>query len=90
MRDDAPADASDGVGSGFEDRQLGLRALGEFGVLAGHTPFLTSLNVGSVHFKDTKGADRYIFVSGGFAEALPNKVTMKSTSPRLKVVPSPR
>ena len=51
-------------------------SLGEFGVLIGHTPFLTSLKVGTIHYKDANGNERYIFVSGGFAEALPDKVTV--------------
>ncbi len=51
-------------------------SLGEFGVLRGHTPFLTSLKVGTIHYKDANGNERYIFVSGGFAEALPDKVTV--------------
>jgi F-type H+-transporting ATPase subunit epsilon len=50
--------------------------LGEFGVLTGHTPFLTTLKVGSIRFTDSNGAERYVFVSGGFAEALPDKVTV--------------
>lgn len=51
-------------------------SLGEFGVLIGHTPFMTSLKTGSLRYTDAKGAERYVFVSGGFAEALPNKVTV--------------
>jgi F-type H+-transporting ATPase subunit epsilon len=51
-------------------------SLGEFGVLIGHTPFLTALKVGTIHYKDVNGNERYIFVSGGFAEALPDKVTV--------------
>lgn len=51
-------------------------ALGEFGVLAGHTPFMTSLKVGAIRYEDTSGNERLIFVSGGFAEALPDKVTI--------------
>ncbi len=54
--------------------------LGEFGVLSGHTPFLTSLKVGPLYFKDADGKDRYVFISGGFAEALPNKVTVLAES----------
>ena len=51
-------------------------SLGEFGVLIGHTPFLTTLKMGIIRYKDVQGAERYVFVSGGFAEALPNKVTV--------------
>ena len=55
-------------------------SLGEFGVLSGHTPFMTSLNTGAVHYRDENGKDLYVFVSGGFAEALPDKVTVLAES----------
>ena len=54
--------------------------LGEFGVLNGHTPFMTTLKTGPVRYTDSDGAERYIFVSGGFAEALPDKVTILAES----------
>jgi len=54
--------------------------LGEFGVLKGHTPFLTTLKVGAVRYIDSGGAERFVFVSGGFAEALPDKVTILAES----------
>jgi len=48
---------------------------GEFGVLAGHIPFLSSLKIGEMYFK--KGANtEYIALSGGYAEVLPEKVTI--------------
>ena len=55
-------------------------SLGEFGVLIGHTPFLTTLRTGIVRFIDIQGTERYVFVNGGFAEALPNKVTILAES----------
>ncbi len=55
-------------------------SLGEFGVLSGHTQFMTSLNTGAVHYRDESGQDQYVFVSGGFAEALPDKVTILAES----------
>lgn len=55
-------------------------SLGEFGVLIGHTPFLTTLKAGEMHYTDASGAQRYVFVSGGFAEALPDKVTVLAES----------
>lgn len=55
-------------------------ALGEFGVLNGHTPFLTTLKVGIIRYTDVRGAERYVFVNGGFAEALPDKVTVLADS----------
>ncbi len=54
--------------------------LGEFGVLIGHTPFLTTLKTGVVRYTDAQGTERYLFVSGGFAEALPDKVTILAES----------
>ncbi len=54
--------------------------LGEFGVLAGHTPFLTTLKVGILHYNDAAGKERFVFVNGGFAEALPDRVTILAES----------
>lgn len=55
-------------------------SLGEFGVLIGHTPFLTTLKTGIMRFTDAGGQEQYVFVSGGFAEALPDKVTVLAES----------
>ena len=49
---------------------------GEFGVLSGHTPFMTALKLGTVRYTDAGGTEHFVFVSGGFAEALPDKVTV--------------
>jgi len=57
---------------------------GEFGVLKGHTTFLTSLKTGMLRYQDTSGKDRYLFVNGGFAEVLPDKVTILAESAELK------
>jgi F-type H+-transporting ATPase subunit epsilon len=54
--------------------------LGEFGVLIGHTPFLTALKNGAVRFNDSKGDEHSIFVSGGFAEVLPDQVMILAES----------
>ena len=53
---------------------------GEFGALKGHTTFLTSLKVGTLRYKDADGKERYLFINGGFAEVLPNKVTILAES----------
>jgi len=55
-------------------------SLGEFGVLIGHTPFLSTLKVGSLRYMDANNVERYVFISGGFAEALPGKVTVLAES----------
>jgi F-type H+-transporting ATPase subunit epsilon len=54
--------------------------LGEFGVLKGHTPFMTTLKTGTIRYTDANGTEHFIFVSGGFAEALPDKVTILAES----------
>jgi F-type H+-transporting ATPase subunit epsilon len=41
---------------------------------------LTSLKIGRLHYKDASGRERELFVSGGFAEALPDRVTVLAES----------
>ncbi len=53
---------------------------GEFGALKGHTTFLTSLKLGTLRYKGADGKERYVFINGGFAEVLPNKVTILAES----------
>ncbi|MDL2122523.1 MAG: F0F1 ATP synthase subunit epsilon [Deltaproteobacteria bacterium] len=54
--------------------------LGDFGILIGHTPFLSTLKVGSLRYIDASNTERYVFISGGFAEALPDKLTVLAES----------
>ena len=65
-----------------EDAQIVVApgVVGEFGVLVGHTPFMTALDVGTIRFTDAQGQERSVFISGGFAEALPDKVTVLAES----------
>jgi len=49
--------------------------LGELGVLPGHTPLLTALGTGPLSYLDGAAATR-IVVQGGFAEVLPDHVTV--------------
>jgi F-type H+-transporting ATPase subunit epsilon len=53
---------------------------GEFGALKGHTTFLTSLKVGTLRYTDASGKEKHLFVNGGFAEVLPDKVTILAES----------
>jgi F-type H+-transporting ATPase subunit epsilon len=48
---------------------------GEFGVLPDHIPFLTSLKVGEMYYRKGNQTD-YIAITGGYAEVLPDKVTI--------------
>jgi len=65
-----------------EDAQIVMApgSLGEFGVLIGHTPFMTTLKLGHIRYVDANEKERFVFVSSGFAEALPNKVTVLAES----------
>jgi F-type H+-transporting ATPase subunit epsilon len=55
-------------------------SMGEFGVLIGHTPFMTTLKTGALRYTDSSGKERFVFISAGFAEALPEKVTILAES----------
>ncbi len=48
---------------------------GEFGVLPGHVPFLTSLKIGALHYRRGKEV-HYMAISRGFAEISPTKATI--------------
>ncbi len=65
-----------------EDAQIVMApgSEGEFGVLSGHTSFLTTLKTGMLRYTDASGKERAVFISGGFAEALPDKVTVLAES----------
>lgn len=48
---------------------------GYLGVLPGHTPLLTSLKIGEIRYR-TGNVQKYLFVSWGFVEILPDRVTI--------------
>ncbi|MBU0519946.1 F0F1 ATP synthase subunit epsilon [bacterium] len=48
---------------------------GSFGVLVGHTPFMTSLNVGEVVVTQN-GKERHLATSGGFVEVNPQQTVI--------------
>lgn len=50
-------------------------ALGEFGILPNHVPFLSALGIGTLYYK-LGGKTYYVFVAGGFAEVSNNKCTI--------------
>ncbi len=47
---------------------------GVFGVLANHAPFLSTIKIGELSYKQ-EGKERYLMVSGGFCEVSNNKIT---------------
>jgi F-type H+-transporting ATPase subunit epsilon len=50
-------------------------ALGYFGVLPGHTPFITTLGVGELSYRSGNQWE-YLSITWGYAEVLPNHVTV--------------
>ena len=52
---------------------------GYFGVLPGHTPLLAALGEGTLWYR--KGQEKtYVTLGGGFAEVLPDRVTLLATT----------
>ncbi|HAM49584.1 MAG TPA: F0F1 ATP synthase subunit epsilon [Nitrospiraceae bacterium] len=65
--------------SGDIDEITATGSEGEFGVFPGHAHFLTTLRVGMLTCK--RGSEILIFfVSGGYAEVMPDKVTILADS----------
>ncbi|PIU52661.1 MAG: F0F1 ATP synthase subunit epsilon [Deltaproteobacteria bacterium CG07_land_8_20_14_0_80_60_11] len=52
---------------------------GQFGVLPGHIPFLSALDIGEMYYRKG-GQIEYLAVSGGFAEVTGEKVTIVAES----------
>ena len=48
---------------------------GDFGVLPGHCPFLTTLRIGELEYRVGEKV-QYMSVLWGFAEVMPNKITV--------------
>jgi F-type H+-transporting ATPase subunit epsilon len=63
---------------------------GYFGVLPGHAPFLTTLGIGELMYRVGR-EERYLAVSGGFAEVRNDKViVLADTAERPEEIDLPR
>lgn len=49
---------------------------GYLGILPGHAPLITELSVGEISYRNAAGQLKFLAVAWGFAEVLPNKVTI--------------
>lgn len=49
---------------------------GYLGILPGHAPLITELSVGEISYRDAAGKLKFLAVAWGFAEVLPDKVTI--------------
>ncbi|HEV2399540.1 MAG TPA: F0F1 ATP synthase subunit epsilon [Candidatus Sulfotelmatobacter sp.] len=52
---------------------------GYMGILPGHAPLITELSVGEITYRENS-TDQHLAVAWGFAEVLPNKVTILAES----------
>ncbi|MBP1714438.1 MAG: synthase subunit epsilon [Deltaproteobacteria bacterium] len=55
---------------------------GDFGVLPGHAPFLTSLRIGELHYRQQNEV-HYVSINRGFAEVTPEKTTILTDTAEL-------
>jgi F-type H+-transporting ATPase subunit epsilon len=67
------------VFSGDVDQVDASGTEGDFGVLAGHAPFMTTLKEGFVYLYD-QGIKRAFKVEGGFADVTPDGLTILAES----------
>ena len=51
-------------------------AEGDFGVLPGHAPFISTVRTGVISVYENGAVSRRVFVSGGFAEVMPERCTV--------------
>ncbi|MFC4726248.1 F0F1 ATP synthase subunit epsilon [Glycocaulis abyssi] len=63
------------VFSGEVDMVVVPGAEGDFGVLAGHAPFMATIRTGTIDVHAESGVTR-IFIHGGFAEVTPQGLTI--------------
>lgn len=55
-------------------------AEGEAGLLPGHSPLFGKLRAGALRITDDRGAEHGFYVSGGFVEVQPDRVTVLADS----------
>ncbi|WP_369600503.1 F0F1 ATP synthase subunit epsilon [Hahella sp. SMD15-11] len=66
------------VFSGLVEMVIAAGTEGDLGIAPGHTPLLTALNPGPVRIIKQGGEEEVFFVTGGFLEVQPNRVTILS------------
>src|SRR5215469_17574192 len=49
---------------------------GYLGIMPGHAPLITELSVGEITYRENSTEQQHLAVAWGFAEILPNKVTI--------------
>lgn len=72
--------AEESIYSGLVEMVVAAGELGDLGILYGHAPLLTSLNPGPVKVIKQGGEEEVFYVSGGYLEVQPSKVTILADS----------
>jgi F-type H+-transporting ATPase subunit epsilon len=62
--------------SGLVEMIVANGAIGELGIMPGHTPLLTSLKPGIIRFVKQGGEEEVFYISGGILEVQPEVVTV--------------
>jgi len=70
--------AEEEIFSGLVEMLFAPGEMGDLGIMARHSPLLTSLKPGELRLQLPDGEDQYIYVSGGMLEVQPHIVTVLS------------
>ena len=70
--------AEEEIFSGLVEMLFAPGEMGDLGIMARHSPLLTSLKPGELRLQMPDGEDHYIYVSGGMLEVQPHVVTVLS------------
>lgn len=68
--------AEEEIYSGLVTAVIATGTLGDLGISYGHAPLLTSLEPGPIRIKLDNGEELVFYVSGGFLEVQPGKVSV--------------
>ncbi len=72
--------AEESIFSGRVDLVVAAGVLGDLGITPGHAPLLSELQPGPVRVNTQSGGEEIFYVSGGFIEVQPNRVTVLADS----------
>lgn len=70
--------AEEEIYSGVAEMLFAPAVMGEVGIMAHHTPLLTTLKPGELRIKTPEGEEHMVYVSGGILEVQPHVVTVLS------------
>ncbi|OOV87350.1 F0F1 ATP synthase subunit epsilon [Oceanospirillum linum] len=72
--------AEESIFSGRVELVVAAGVLGDLGITPGHAPLLSELQPGPVRVSIQSGGEEIFYVSGGFIEVQPNRVTVLADS----------